>query len=267
MEAERTTARGDAGMASTLDGWELKIPEPQNECPGIIMQTEEDDTTVRFTYTHEVSENPFRWLNIPTDFRDLAVSLDTNPNKTYFFTRPDGSKVYITRNSSRIGTSIQAGREAVWDSYVYCSSVGYYNIETPLAIMQGNLFNVSTGMHMKILPTQSKTPFFKEFYVQGKPYPFEGSEELSRVFPMTAKGNLSAHAINATFAHLGDDESFVKILFDPNIAPSRTTRESATTPTPPAELETTFSTMELTANTTPAETPGTPPHLDSTGND
>ncbi|MGB0918903.1 MAG: hypothetical protein ACPGUZ_00030 [Holosporaceae bacterium] len=273
MEADRTTARGDAGMVSTLDGWELKILEPQNDCPGIVMKTEENDTTVHFTYTHEFPENPFRWLDVPINFRDLAVSLDTNPNTTHFFTRPNGTKVNITRNSSRIGTSIQAGEEASWDSYVYCSSGGYYNIEAPLAVMKGNLFNVSAGMHMKILPKQGETPFFKALYVQGKPYPFERSEEQSYVFPMTAEGRLSAHAINATFAHLGDDEGFVKILFDPNIAPSRITRESATTPTPPAELETTFSTMALTANTPPvaSETPpATPPSLDgptSTGND
>lgn len=40
LEAERTAARGNAGIVHTLEGWTLKIPEPQNECPGIIMQTE-----------------------------------------------------------------------------------------------------------------------------------------------------------------------------------------------------------------------------------
>ena len=37
IEAELTTARGNARIVNTLDGWTLKIPEPQNECPGIII--------------------------------------------------------------------------------------------------------------------------------------------------------------------------------------------------------------------------------------
>lgn len=274
LEDRRTTARGNARLVRTLDGWELKIPEPQNECPGIIMQTEEDDTTVRFTYTHEVPENPFHWLETPGDFRGLAARLDTNPDKRHVFTLPNGTEVRIPHNSSLIGTSVHTSESARWAPYVYCSSGGYYNIETPLAIMQGNLFNLQAGMCMNLLPTQGETPLFKELHLRGKPYPFSWNDGLSCVFPVTTKGKVSAHAINATFAHLGDHKGFVKILFDPNIAPSRITRESAaSTTTPPAELEPDFAAMELATDTTPvaSETsPDTPPSLDgptSTGND
>ena len=230
------------------------------------MQTAEDDTTVRFTYTHEVPENPFRWLEVPGDFRTLTARLDTHPNTNYTFTLPNGEVARIPHNSSLIGTSVHAGEWTRWAPYVYCSSGGYYNIETPLAIMQGNLFNLQAGMCMNLLPKQSATPLFKELHLRGKPYPFGWNDGLSCVFPMTAKGDLSAHAINATFAHLGDHKGFVKILFDPNIAPSRITRESAASPTPPAELDTTFAAMELTADTTPVEAPGTPLSLNALAN-
>ena len=266
LEAERTAARGNARLVRTLNGWELKIPEPQNECPGIIMKTEADETTVRFTYTHQVPENPFRWLDAPGDFRTLTATLDTNPNTNYTFTLPNGEVARIPHNSSLIGTSVHAREWTRWAPYVYCSSGGYYNIETPLAIMQGNLFNLQAGMCMNLLPTQGETPLFKELHLRGKPYPFEWSGGLSCVFPVTAKGDLSAHAINATFAHLGDHKGFVKILFDPNIAPSRITHESAASPTPPVELDTTFAAMELATNTPPVEAPGTPPPLDNTEN-